>query len=259
MQSRANFSILVILTALASVAFAQETVTAPEKSVIMTSDPNAAVPSFPYIAEMTGDNVHVRSGPGTNYYSCGKLNKGDRVKVVHHEFGWSCIVPPVGSFSWISTQYVRIDPNNPAIGTVTGDNVRVWVGAEGMRPMYSTECRLKLNSGEKVRLLGVIKDKYHKIAPPTGAYRWVSTEFTKPLGRATHVPVPPIGPIPPQSFLSRLRNSENITLSKSKSKPSVPSRWISRITTKLKRLFLQSQPTKRQARRLAMPTLHSSR
>jgi uncharacterized protein YgiM (DUF1202 family) len=197
MHSRTSFSIIVILTVLASVAFARKVAAAPEKSVTMTSDPNATVSSFPYIAEITGDNVNIRSGPGTQYYSCGRLNKGDRVKVVKHQFSWSCIVPTASSFSWISTQYVRINPNEPTIGTVIGDNVRVWVGAENLRPMYSTTSRLKLNKGEKVKLMGIEVDKYYKIAPPTGTYRWVSTEYTKPLGPAGKVPSPPLVITPP--------------------------------------------------------------
>jgi len=41
-----------------------------------------------------------------------------------------------------------------------------------------------------VKLLGEEKDRYYKIAPPTGAYRWVSTEYTKPLGPGGRVPPP---------------------------------------------------------------------
>ena len=198
MQSHANFSILVILTILVSAAFTQQAVAQTEESVTMTATPGAGdVLVFPYVAEITGDNVHIRSGPGTNYYSCSKLNRGDRVKVVSHKFSWSCIVPPAGSFSWISTQYVHVDPNDPTVGTVRGDNVRVWVGAEGLRPMYSTECRLKLNRGEKVELLGEEQDKYYKISPPVGAYRWVSTDYTRAVGRAGEVPSPPIDIVPP--------------------------------------------------------------
>jgi SH3-like domain-containing protein len=201
MQSRTILSITIILTSLVSVGFAQEAATSPEKSVIMSSDSNEAdVPSFPYVAEITGDNVNIRSGPGTQYYSCGRLNKGDRVKVVNHQFGgWSCIVPPTGSFSWISTQYVSIDPDNPTIGTVTGNGVRVWVGSDRLRPIYSTTSKLKLNKGEKVKLMGEEMDKYYKIAPPTGAYRWVSTKYTKALGPVREFPLPVVVSPPPDS------------------------------------------------------------
>ena len=153
-------------------------------------EPNeAAAPSFPYVAEITGDNLYIRSGPGTNYYHCGKLNKGDKVKVVDKQFSWSCIVPPAGSFSWISMQYVNIDPNNPAAGTVTGDSVRVYAGSDYVKPLYSTTLQGKLNRGDKVRLLGEQMDDYYKITPPAFAYLWVSTDFTKPLGPVSKVPL----------------------------------------------------------------------
>ena len=191
MQSHSNLFILLILVCLAgltSIGFAQEAITSPEESV-STSDAEETVPSFPYIAQITADDVYIRSGPGTQYYSCGKLNKVDRVKVVSTQFSWSHIVPPVGSFSWISMQYVSIDPNNPDIGIVTGDAVRVYAGSEHIKPIHSTTLQGKLNKGDKVRLLGEEQGDYYKIAPPSFAYLWVSTKYTKPLGPAGEVPL----------------------------------------------------------------------
>jgi len=189
MQSHTNFIIIVILIGLASVSFAQEAVTSSEESA-SRMEPNAVkVPSFPYIVEITADNVYIRSGPGTNYYMCGKLNRNDRVKVVETQYSWSRIVPPAGFFSLISTQYVSIDPNNPTMGTVTGDNVRVYAGSVSERPLYSTTLQLKLNTGDKVKLTSEEEDNYYKIAPPVGAYLWVSTQYTKPLGPIGEVPL----------------------------------------------------------------------
>jgi uncharacterized protein YraI len=145
------------------------------------ADTNAAsTPALPYDAEITGDDVYIRSGPGTNYYNCGKLNKGDKVRVVNQQFSWSCIMPPPGSFSWIYTQYVSSDADNPGVGIVNGDSVRVYAGSDDVKPIHST-LQLKLDKGEKVRLLGEQKENYYKIAPPTGAYLWVSTQYTKPV------------------------------------------------------------------------------
>jgi len=56
-------------------------------------------------------------------------------------------------------------------------------------PMHSTTRQIKLNWGDKVKLLGEVKDNYHKIAPPAGAYLWVSTQYTKAMG-----PVGEVGP-----------------------------------------------------------------
>jgi len=166
-----------------SIGFAQE-------AAITTSGPDEAdTPAFPYMAEITGDNVYIRSGPGTNFYECSKLNKGDKVKVVSKQFSWARIVPPPGSFSWISMQYVSIDTDNTTVGTVTGDRVRVYAGSDTQRPLYSTTLQGKLDRGDKVKLLGEQLDDYYKIALPPFAYLWVSVNFTKPLKPVKEVPI----------------------------------------------------------------------
>ncbi len=192
MQSHTNLlflAVLVCFAGLASVGFAQEAVSLAEKSASAADANEETVLSFPYIAEITTDNVNIRSGPGTNYYSCGKLNKADRVKLVGSQFSWSRIVPPAGSFSWISMQYVNVDPNNPASGIVTGDSVRVYAGSDNVQPIHSTSVQLKLNKGDKVRLMGEKKEDYHKIVPPAGAYLWVSSKYIKPLGPVGEFPL----------------------------------------------------------------------
>jgi len=191
MRARANLVIIAILVGLAACVFAQEATKPPAPSVKVISPNDVNVVSklaFPYVAEITGDDVYIRSGSGTNYYNCGKLKKGDKVKVVSTQFSWSRIVPPEGSFSWISAQYVGIDANNPGVGIVTGDNVRVFAGSDYVRPMYSTSLQLKLNKSDRVKLLGEEKDNYYKIAPPTGAYLWISSEYAKPLASAEKLP-----------------------------------------------------------------------
>lgn len=175
MNSYVNSFVAVLLAISASVCFGQLGSSAP------APDPNAiSVPSFPFMAEITGDDVYVRSGPGTNYYNCGKANKGDKVKVVSRQFSWYRIVPPAGSFSWIYIPYVTVDPDAPGVGIVTVDSLRVYAGSDLVKPIHST-LQLKLDRGEKVKLLGEQKDEYYKIAPPTGAYLWVSNKYVKPI------------------------------------------------------------------------------
>jgi len=186
MQSYKKFFVIIILTSLVSIGFAQTTT---------SSSGAAGTLPFPYMAEITGDNVYVRSGPGTNFYDCSKLNTGDKIKVIGKQFSWARIVPPQGSFSWISIQYVSIDPANPTVGTVTGDRVRVYAGSDHVEPLHSTYLQGKLDRGDKVKLLGEQKDDYYKIAPLSFAYLWVSTKFTKPLPNQPVVtPTPVIKP-----------------------------------------------------------------
>ncbi|MHC4728202.1 MAG: SH3 domain-containing protein [Planctomycetota bacterium] len=188
MQAHIKSIILIILVGFASVGFAREAARPPgapplgKESAVKTGDTSkAAAPSFPYTAEVTEDNAPIRCGSGTNFYICGKLKKGDKVKVVSSKFNWSRIVPPSGSFSWISMRYVSIDPDNPDTGIVTADGIRVYAGSEQREPIHSETLQLKLNRGDEVKFIGKQTRDYFKITPPTGAYLWVSTKYTKPL------------------------------------------------------------------------------
>jgi hypothetical protein len=179
-----NLFIFAILTCLVSIGFARQSGSSQE---VDTS-------SFPYTAEITGDDVYVRSGPGTNFYHCGKLKTGEKVKVVGKQFSWSRVLPPAGSFSWISMDFVTINPTDPKVGTVTGDNVRVYAGSDFVKPLYSTTLQGKLSKGETVKLLGEQMDDYYKIAAPPFAYLWVSTNFTKAIPEP--VKAVPVAPTP---------------------------------------------------------------
>ena len=175
------------------------------------SDPVIEVPatvksetvSFPFVAEITGTDVYIRSGPGTAYYYCGKLTAPARVYVTGEKHGWLQILPPAGSFSWISKNYVKLDPDNPGIGIVTGDSVRavrsvrVWAGSDYVEPMRSHSLQAKLNEGDQVKLAGAESEKgdYYKILPPPGAHLWVSAQFAKYVGP---VPKPKPLKLPPR-------------------------------------------------------------
>jgi len=184
--------LLVLLAAIASVGFAQPAATSPEESASIGDANAAAAHVFPYVAEITGNDVRIRSGPGTNFYDCGKFYKGDRVEVVRTQFGWSCIVPPAGSFSWISMQYITVNLDDTTVGVVTGD-VSVYAGSDEVKPMHSTYEQVALKRGDKVKLLGEEKDDYYKIAPPSGAYLWVSSQYAKPAGPVIAGPPPTTG------------------------------------------------------------------
>ncbi len=132
-----------------------------------------------YTAAVVGDKVNVRSGPGTNYYECGKLNSGDTVEVKGTQVGWSRIVPPPGSFSWIAMKYISINADEPSIGILTGDGIFVYAGSDYEEPMHSTTKQVTLKRGAKVTLLNEEKGGYFKIVPPKGSDLWVSSQYLK--------------------------------------------------------------------------------
>lgn len=200
MRFSSIFLIIIVTVLLVSVGFVQGAATSrTSPTTTAPRDPNITnTPSYPYDALIIGDRVQIRSGPGTNFYHCGFLNRGDRITVVSKQFSWSRIVPPAGTFSWISEQYVKIDPANPSIGIVTGNSVRVYAGSDYQKAMYSTTKQGLLDKGEKVKLLGEQSDGYYKIAPPSFAYLWVSTQYTKMAPKLVDTPNLPttVEPLP---------------------------------------------------------------
>ncbi|MCI0498548.1 MAG: SH3 domain-containing protein [Planctomycetales bacterium] len=175
---------------------------------------------FPFVAQVTGDNVYLRSGKGQLYYQCGKMSVGDTVTVVEDADGWSKIVPPDGSYSWIAKDYVKISPPGSNKGVVTGENVRVWAGSDFIEASRSDSMQVKLNQNKDqiddddfVELLSdqPQNSTFYKIKPPAGAYLWISSEYLKYTGPLVHktpvtVPLRPdvndVQPLPPSSETS---------------------------------------------------------
>lgn len=160
---------------------------AETKTVVTIAAP-AAQSAFPYTAEVVGTAVFTRAGAGTASYRCGQVNAPDKVTVLEEDpAGWARIEPPAGSFSWICKQNVSIDPAAPGMATVTIQPTRVWAGSMYYDPLNSNELQVKLNAGDKVKLLNEEVGDYYKIVPPAGASLWISTQYIKKLGASTTV------------------------------------------------------------------------
>lgn len=184
MLSKTNSLFVLTVILLAPFCFAQEQKSVPViEPAAKTQQPQ--VVSFPYIAKITADNVYIRAGNGTIYYKCGKLTREKQITVVGSEYGWAKIIPPKGSFSWISKDFVKPDPANTKTGIVTGDSVRVWAGSEDLGPLRSSGYQTKLNNQDKVQLMGTESSGYYKIIPPEGAYLWVSSQYIEYAGDVT--------------------------------------------------------------------------
>jgi hypothetical protein len=128
-----------------------------------------------FVGEVTGTSsqVHVRSGPSTNFYPVVRLAPGDRVQVVGEDSGWYAIEPLPGCYSLISKHYVDIGAGEE--GVVNGDAVRVRVGSDLDEHRYAVQ--LKLDKGAAVRVLGEEAEGFLKIAPPNGARLWIHGDY----------------------------------------------------------------------------------
>jgi uncharacterized protein YraI len=160
---------LMLAAAIACCAFAQ---------------PARGEQSFPYKAHINANDVHVRSGPGHNYYATDKLKIGQEVEVYRHDpGGWYAIRPVEDSFSWVAAKYLKPTEGNLAV--VTEENVATRVGARGSE--VRDVIQVRLHKGEVVELLdrknlgsGPGAEKWCKIAPPSGEFRWVYGKYVDP-------------------------------------------------------------------------------
>ncbi|MBX3394035.1 MAG: SH3 domain-containing protein [Phycisphaerae bacterium] len=133
--------------------------------------------AFPWEGEVSGTNVRVRSGPGTNFYATTKVNTGDRLLVLGVRDGWYEIAPPRGSFSYVDTADVDREGMSNR-GTVKKERIFARAGSE-LAASKSTN-QIALTRGTRVEIIGEV-DGFFKIYPPAGAKLYISTDFVRPV------------------------------------------------------------------------------
>lgn len=116
--------------------------------------------------------VYVRSGPSDNDYPVMKLDKSAAVTVVGLKYEWLKIVPPDGSFCYVSKAYVDRHGDG-SVGKVTNTlYVRVGSQLNGMKAKVAT----KLEPGSPVQIIGE-QDEYFKIKPPEGVFFYINKQY----------------------------------------------------------------------------------
>ncbi len=166
-------------------------------SALPTQASETSTQMFPYLGQVIGTDVYVRSGFGdpdgqNNFYPCAKTSEPTHVKVIAEMNGWLQIEPVTGCFSVIHKRYVKVDATGVG-GTVTADNVRVRAAGQMRNSNFSSEHQ-RLDEGQKVLVLGEISDKFgdwYKIAPPEGAYYWIYEDFVAHTGKTENESVTP--------------------------------------------------------------------
>lgn len=158
--------------------FAQAEDTAPVAGEV-------GVSTQPFIGEITGDRVYVRSGPGTSFYEIGQLSKGDVVNIVGQRQGWYRISPPTGTFCYLAKELVEVGGDGK-IGTVKAEfaNVRA---ASSLSPNSDYAVLTVIRRGTAVNILGAT-ERYYRITPPEKAFMYVSPQFVRQTTAAQYTP-----------------------------------------------------------------------
>jgi uncharacterized protein YgiM (DUF1202 family) len=148
----------------------------PVESPPAAESASPAAAFVPYVGEVTGDSVYIRSGPSTNYYTVGKASAGQRVTVLAEKENWIAVAPPPNCFSLIDARFVDRD-RDPTVGIVNGERVNVRAGAEGVRDPYAVQTQL--DRGARVRILGDFPNGFLRITPPEGAKLWIFGQYVQ--------------------------------------------------------------------------------
>lgn len=168
--------LLVVLATVVSFAIAGP-LAGPVSAQEEASVPEVPNSKYQFMGLINSNAVNIRSGPSENYYATLKVDKGASVTVVGIKFDWLKIVPPEGSYSVISKQFVTKNADGTT-GTVAGDNVRVRAGSHLTPVKITVQCQL--SKGAQVQILGE-QDEYYQIKPPAGAYVYVHQKYVDPV------------------------------------------------------------------------------
>jgi len=147
-------------------------------AALMTAALQAA-DDFPYEAFVAVDHAEVVAGPGHRYYATDRLARGTKVEIYREEAsGWLAIRPPEGAFSWTPADSIEWLKDDPTLGRVK-QPAAAWIGTAAEHVSEHRQ-QVMLKAGEMVQILGEkligegsAKQKWLKIAPPAGEFRWI--------------------------------------------------------------------------------------
>ena len=154
----------------------------------------AVAESSPYQARVIVAGAPVHSGPGDNFYPTDTLTEGESVEVYREKpGGWLAIRPPEGSYSWVAERDLII--KDGGVAEVIKDDVASRIGSLLSDRHNAAQVRLK--KGESVEVLGeesLNGEKWFKIAPPAGEFRWIQASVVERIGPVEKREVSPGSP-----------------------------------------------------------------
>ncbi len=126
---------------------------------------------------ITGTEVRMRSGAGTDYNVIGAFDNGETVQVLASAQAdgatWYKVQRSAGSTGWVSADYCSL--GSSSTGTISGTDVR-------MRASYSTDSDVLgyFDNGESVTILDDVTSngqRWLKVQRSDGSVGWVAADF----------------------------------------------------------------------------------
>ncbi|MDK1031201.1 MAG: hypothetical protein QGD94_04280 [Planctomycetia bacterium] len=133
---------------------------------------------FPYVGELTGDNVYLRSGPGRHFYTLDKLKIGKKVVVEDKKWNWIA-VRLVGDVSGLIAKKNVERGAGGAAAKVTAEEARVYASSATAKRKWAVLAILE--AGDEVQILGELGDLY-RIVPPQMSRVYISADYIKRVG-----------------------------------------------------------------------------
>lgn len=129
-----------------------------------------------YWLKVTGDRVNLRSRPDTNCVVVDRLDAGTVLQARGAEFGWHAVVPPEGTFCYVSGEFIDKRSDTEGVVSVRAGNLRVRVGSlvQTIDP-NSADVLALLPRGTRVEVLGSSGD-WVRIAPPADVMFYIFGE-----------------------------------------------------------------------------------
>lgn len=130
---------------------------------------------FPYVAYVAQPDTLLRSGPDEEHYPTGKLTVGYAVEVYRHDgTHWCAIRPPAGEYCLAPVEALRLLADQTA--EVLSPRTPARIGSQLTSSAHAVQ--VLLEAGEVVEVIQPPQpgDRWVKISPPAGEFRWVSAE-----------------------------------------------------------------------------------
>lgn len=135
----------------------------------MLSSMTYAQEDFPFVGEVTSDNVNLRAGQNINFERLTQLNTGEEIVVVAKNYDWYKTRLPDSAICYVNVKFVQ--PSFDGYAKVIGNRVNVRAGTEEKSSIIG-----QLSQGTTIKLLGQVGE-WFQIEPIDGLYGWISEKF----------------------------------------------------------------------------------